>query len=275
MGKIQNIKPEVKEAIKRKSAFVLPNNPGGAGYKPEDIRKALYKPILDATNSALAEIDRVIDEANILLSGQLGSIDIIDGEADESGYYQGSEGFYYMMDEDGGFILCGSRSDVSGVLTVPSSVRYGDAVYPVYAIDDFAFENSAITELEIAATIEMVGEGAFFGCNSLSAVRLFGLTEIGAEAFPTAQATFTVPYEHLEHYTEALEEYAKGEVLAFDNADDIARKAMDAATQALDISNGVSDMFPAITEKENGCFLRAVNGKWVAVEVPYAEGVSV
>lgn len=64
MGAIKNISPEVLEAIKRKSAFTLPDNPGASGYKPEDIRRALYRPILDATNSALAEIDRVIDEIN-------------------------------------------------------------------------------------------------------------------------------------------------------------------------------------------------------------------
>ena len=62
MARIQNISAETKSAIQRKSAYSLPNNPTDSGYKANDIRNAFYKPIIDAANSALTEIDRVVNE---------------------------------------------------------------------------------------------------------------------------------------------------------------------------------------------------------------------
>lgn len=80
MDKINNITPEKKENIRRSSAYSLPHNPSDRGWSAEDIRKVFYKPIIDAVNSALAEIDRVVDEAN----GIFGSIDGIVTDAKES-----------------------------------------------------------------------------------------------------------------------------------------------------------------------------------------------
>ena len=80
MDKINNITPEKKESIRRSSAYSLPNNPSDRGWSAEDIRKVFYKPIIDAVNSAVAEIDRVVDEAN----GIFGSIDGIVTDAKTS-----------------------------------------------------------------------------------------------------------------------------------------------------------------------------------------------
>lgn len=59
---------ETKAAIKRKTAFSLPNAPSSVGYTPDEIKKAFYTPITDDTNSVLAELDRIVDEANTALS---------------------------------------------------------------------------------------------------------------------------------------------------------------------------------------------------------------
>lgn len=67
MTKIPNVAEETKEKIKRSSAYSLPNNPTGAGYKPQDIKNALFKPIVDGQNSVLAEIERLINELNKVL----------------------------------------------------------------------------------------------------------------------------------------------------------------------------------------------------------------
>ena len=64
MGQIQNVSPDMKEAIRRKSAYMLPNNPTEAGWKADDIRKAFYEAIIGTKDSLLAEIERVISEAN-------------------------------------------------------------------------------------------------------------------------------------------------------------------------------------------------------------------
>lgn len=64
MAKIKKVSEESSEKIRRKSAYILPDNPTACGWKPKDIRDTLFRAITDTANSALAEIDRVVDEAN-------------------------------------------------------------------------------------------------------------------------------------------------------------------------------------------------------------------
>lgn len=61
---ISKISAETKDAIKRKSAYSLPDRPSDQGMKPDEIKRAFWQPIVDVTYSALGEIDRVIDEVN-------------------------------------------------------------------------------------------------------------------------------------------------------------------------------------------------------------------
>lgn len=68
--RIHNVSADTKSKISRKSAQTLPNHPSEMGYSAEEIKRRFYQPILDATNSALAEIDRVVDEMNTAI-GQL------------------------------------------------------------------------------------------------------------------------------------------------------------------------------------------------------------
>lgn len=65
INKINNVSAVTKSAISRKSAQTLPNNPSEQGYSAEEIKRRFYQPILDAANSAIAEIDRVVNEMNI------------------------------------------------------------------------------------------------------------------------------------------------------------------------------------------------------------------
>jgi hypothetical protein len=67
MTQIPNVAEETKEKIKRSSAYSLPNNPTGAGYKAQDIKNALFKPIVDGQYSVLAEVDKLIDALNSVL----------------------------------------------------------------------------------------------------------------------------------------------------------------------------------------------------------------
>ena len=62
--KINKTSAETKSKISRKSAQTLPNNPSGQGYSAEEIKRRFYQPIIDATNSAISEVDRVVDEVN-------------------------------------------------------------------------------------------------------------------------------------------------------------------------------------------------------------------
>lgn len=64
VDKVNSVDEKTWLAITRKSAQTLPNNPSAKGYPAEEIKRRLYQPIIDATNSALAEINRVVDEVN-------------------------------------------------------------------------------------------------------------------------------------------------------------------------------------------------------------------
>lgn len=61
---IEKTSREVRDAMKKKSALMLPNNPSAAGMKPDAIRKTLVAPVLDSDDSILSELDRIVDEAN-------------------------------------------------------------------------------------------------------------------------------------------------------------------------------------------------------------------
>ena len=61
---------EARLALQRASAYGLPTRPGERGMKAEDVKKAFWKPFLDANGSLLAELDRVIDELNSLLAAR-------------------------------------------------------------------------------------------------------------------------------------------------------------------------------------------------------------
>ncbi len=54
MAKIKKVSAETKAAIRRKSAYTLPNNPTDSGYKADDIRRAFWQPIADISQSAIA-----------------------------------------------------------------------------------------------------------------------------------------------------------------------------------------------------------------------------
>lgn len=64
---IEKITQSTKDSILQKSAYNLPDRPSDLGMNPVEIKKAFYKPILDASNSVITELDRIIDESNKIL----------------------------------------------------------------------------------------------------------------------------------------------------------------------------------------------------------------
>ena len=58
-------------AIKRKSAQSLPDNPTNQGMSAEQIKNAFWKFVLDNEDSILSELGRIIDESNDELKKKL------------------------------------------------------------------------------------------------------------------------------------------------------------------------------------------------------------
>ena len=220
MARIQNISAETKSAIQRKSAYSLPNNPTDSGYKANDIRNAFYKPIIDAANSALTEIDRVVNELNGVLgyaSKEIDSIESVTGE-----FYHGSDGLIYTF-QDESFEVSG-HDNLTGKVVIPSYVHFDGEYYTVDGIAEKAFAGSAIEEIEIPSSVTTIGNQAFYPCSKLTKATLFGNTALGTSVFPSFAVAFSVPKEHLSVYESSLASYKKS-LVGFDtvinNAQDI------------------------------------------------------
>lgn len=71
---INPITTEAIEAIKRKTAFMLPDNPSEQGMKAADIKKAFYQSQTDSNTSIIASINRIVGEANIEIQASRSSV---------------------------------------------------------------------------------------------------------------------------------------------------------------------------------------------------------
>lgn len=65
IDKIKPISSTTKASILRKTAYALPLRPSESGMSAEDIKKAFYSGMTDKEDSVMAELERVISEANI------------------------------------------------------------------------------------------------------------------------------------------------------------------------------------------------------------------
>ena len=220
MAKVHKTSAEVKSAIQRKSAYSLPNNPTDSGFKASDIRNAFYKPIIDITNSALTEIDRIVEELNGVLGLATKDVDAIENVAGLN--YHGSDGLIYSF--NGSAFTVSGNDELEGEVSIPSSVFYQDKYYPVVAIAANAFSGSKITKAEIASSVETVGEKAFYA-STLTSVKFYGSASIGANAFYAGRVAFSVPKEYLSAYESSLASYKKT-LVGFDT---IANNALNIA----------------------------------------------
>ena len=80
--KINKTSQDVRYKIRKKSVLSLPDNPSEAGMKPDDIKKAFVAPIIDTKDSVLAELDRIVGEANDALAGVDEKINKVDNTSD-------------------------------------------------------------------------------------------------------------------------------------------------------------------------------------------------
>ena len=72
----------------------------------------------------------------------------------------------------------------SGVITIPERVTSGSKNYTVTSIGDGAFKYSALTSIEIPASVTSIGEAAFSDCSRLTSIDIpASVTSIGDDAF--------------------------------------------------------------------------------------------
>lgn len=191
MAKIKKVSAETKAAIRRKSAYTLPNNPTDSGYKADDIRRAFWQPIVDISQSSIAEIDRVVDEVNEIIGQTSMGYDTVESVAGE--YYHSTNGFIYTL-SDGVFKITGYEGEESNI-EIPTEVLFEGSKYSVGEIASGAFANLSTV---LVTKLYEVEEGAFQG-----------------ETF------FAVPKEYLEEYEVILSGF---QVLGYDTIESNAER---------------------------------------------------
>ena len=105
--------------------------------------------------------------------GPLGH-DFKDGVCTRCGAKKSSEGLAYTSNGDGTCTVTGMGSCTDSDLVIPDKAPNDDIVT---AIGDFAFANTAITSIQIPATIVEIGTGAFANCSALKITSDTVLTE--------------------------------------------------------------------------------------------------
>lgn len=98
------------------------------------------------------------------------------GPIDPTSYEQ--DGVEYDLDEAGWTLSSGREA--SGDVVVPETVRG----YPVVAVAEYAFRDSAVESVTLPSSVLRIGSYAFMGCASLATADLgSGVTELPVGAF--------------------------------------------------------------------------------------------
>ena len=85
----------------------------------------------------------------------------------------------------------------TGEFIIPETVKYGNDIYKVVRIGDYAFDDcTSLTSVTIPEGVTSIGSSAFSGCRSLTSVTIpEGVTSIGGWAFQfcTSLTSVTIP----------------------------------------------------------------------------------
>ena len=98
----------------------------------------------------------------------------IDGGADNPGYFTSAAdtkvNVTCVIMDDGCAIVKGVENDCEEIV-IPNTISVDGTDYTVTAIDNNAFkDNTVLTTVTIPETVSAIGDGAFAGCSSLSAI---------------------------------------------------------------------------------------------------------
>jgi len=127
---------EMRNKIRRNTVITMPDRPSERGIRASDIKDALSKPICGDENSVLAELDRVVDEANadltaanVAMSGKVPTTRKVNGHA--------LDGDINLTPADLGLVNAYQyRGSVDTYAELPASGMIAGDVYNVVAAHD-------------------------------------------------------------------------------------------------------------------------------------------
>ena len=95
-------------------------------------------------------------------------LDINDGTIEQKDEESGAS---YLIGDDETATVTDAKASHNGYVEIPETINDNENSYLVSNIEDFAFANrSDVTSVTISENISTIGEGAFAGCSSLSAI---------------------------------------------------------------------------------------------------------
>ena len=133
-------------------------------------KKLLFAAFILAIATLLPKQSKAYDFSAVAPSGQTLYYNIIDGNAEVTYESTSASGYY---------------SNLSGSLTIPSSVSYEGATYTVTKIGSSAFRRcSELTSITIPNTVTVIGTIAFYDCTGLTQFDIpNSVTQIDSYAF--------------------------------------------------------------------------------------------
>ena len=95
---------------------------------------------------------------------------------------ESTESFTYTLNN--GQLFVDGYSGDNVIVNIPAQAVYNGQNYAVVGISNNAFEaNTTIEEVIIPESVEIIGDGAFYGCSNLKFVTVSGDSLIGTSAF--------------------------------------------------------------------------------------------
>ena len=116
------------------------------------------------------------------------------------------DGLCYNINEDGSTVTVTYQNNssprytnLSGAVTIPSTVTYSGTTYSVTSIGDYAFVDcSGLTSVTIPNSVTSIGRDAFYGCSGLTSVTIGNsVTVIGWDAFYGCSGLTSVTHPQL------------------------------------------------------------------------------
>jgi hypothetical protein len=106
------------------------------------------------------------------------------------------DGLRYNVNADGSNTVSVSadNKNISGDITIPSTITKADVTYTVTSISEYAFQScSRLASVIIPENVTNIGGAAFWGCSSLISVSIpEGVTSIGESAFGYCSSLISV-----------------------------------------------------------------------------------
>lgn len=193
---INKITTEKELAIRRKSAASAPTRPSSMGMTASDVKAIFYGPMMDDTDSIKSEINRIVDEANGILTPLSATVAALDEEYDNA-YVLDAEttpsSIAFVMGKDKTFAVAagsslsvsapamaqGNRAGLNWTMPVPGTVTVSNATGHTLVVrgehgvhQSIANGSSASITLSYASNVAAVKVQSVVYCDGVECVML-------------------------------------------------------------------------------------------------------